>query len=123
MKIAALYVQPRGIYSTPDLVPGVQMELWDEARDARTYAGPWPVVAHPPCARWCLLAAFVESRHPHLRKGDDGGTFAAALGAVRRWGGVLEHPAYSHAWPAHDLLRRLGGGSGVPRFAADTSPP
>lgn len=33
------------------------------------------------------------------QKGDDGGCFAAALSAVRRVGGVLEHPWGSHAWP------------------------
>lgn len=49
--IAALYVDPNGVYSgLPDV------EVWDEARDARTYAGPWLVVAHPPCARWGSLA-------------------------------------------------------------------
>ena len=35
--------------------------------------------------------------------GDDGGCFAAALEAVRRWGGVLEHPAHSKLWDALDL--------------------
>ena len=45
--IAALYVQRGGVYF--DLA-GV--DPWDEQRDARRYAGPWPVVAHPPCARW-----------------------------------------------------------------------
>lgn len=30
--------------------------------------------------------------------GDDNGCFEAALRAVRRWGGVLEHPEGSHAW-------------------------
>jgi hypothetical protein len=45
--IAALYVQTGGCYSGLDGV-----DLWDEARDARGYAGPWPVVAHPPCERW-----------------------------------------------------------------------
>lgn len=36
---------------------------------------------------------------PHqFRKGEDQGCFAAALTAVRNYGGVLEHPAYSHAW-------------------------
>lgn len=45
--IAALYVLPDGPYAG---LEGV--EVWDEARDARTYAGPWPVVAHPPCQRW-----------------------------------------------------------------------
>ncbi len=31
------------------------------------------------------------------------GCFAAALQAVRRWGGVLEHPAFSLAWKAFEL--------------------
>jgi hypothetical protein len=35
--------------------------------------------------------------------GDDGGCFEAALTAVRRWGGVLEHPAYSLAWFVYEL--------------------
>jgi hypothetical protein len=95
--VAALYVDPRGCYAS---APGV--ELWDEARDARGYDGPHPVVAHPPCTRWCRLAGLVEARWGH-RKGDDGGTFAAALASVRRWGGVLEHPAWTDAWAAHDL--------------------
>ncbi len=44
-------------------------------------------------------------------KGDDGGCFAAALAAVRRWGGVLEHPAASAAWDAFGLAKpyRSGG--------------
>ncbi len=45
--IAALFVETGGAYFS---VPGV--DPWDEARDARTYAGPHPVVAHPPCERW-----------------------------------------------------------------------
>jgi hypothetical protein len=97
--VAALYVQTGGVYfGLPDV------DLWDEARDARNYAGPWPVVAHPPCARWCALAKFVEKVYEHV-VGDDGGTFAHALDCVRRFGGVLEHPAFSIAWPAHGLPR------------------
>ena len=96
--VAALYVESGGVY---DGIEGV--ESWGlPDRDARTYAGPWPVVAHPPCARWCQLAAVVEARWGHKR-GDDGGCFAAALAAVRAWGGVLEHPAYSAAWDTFDL--------------------
>jgi hypothetical protein len=43
--------------------------------------------------------------------GDDGGCFAAALAAVRHWGGVLEHPEASHAWARFGLLAppRSGG--------------
>lgn len=95
--VAALYVQTGGAYfGLPDVDP------WDEARDARLYPGPYPVVAHPPCSRWCRLAGLVEARWGH-KKGDDGGCFAAALASVRAHGGVLEHPAYSDAWPAFDL--------------------
>jgi hypothetical protein len=97
LTVAALYVATGGCYfGLPDVDP------WDEKRDARAYAGPWPVVAHPPCARWCRLAGLVEARWGHKR-GDDGGCFKAALASVRRWGGILEHPAYSDAWAAFDL--------------------
>ncbi len=103
--IAALFVEKGGCYyGLPDVDP------WDEKRDARGYQGPWPVVAHPPCSRWCRLAGLVEARWGHKR-GEDGGCFDAALAAVRRWGGVLEHPAYSGAWKAFNLPRpdRAGG--------------
>ncbi len=79
-------------------------KLWDEARDARRYAGPWPVVAHPPCERWGLLSQVNESRWGTPR-GDDGGCFEAALEAVRRFGGVLEHPAHSLAFFRFGLPR------------------
>ena len=102
--IAALYVQTGGSYYG---LEGV--DPWDEARDARQYAGPWPVVAHPPCSRWCRLAGLVEARWGHKR-GDDGECFAAALASVRQWGGVLEHPAYSDAWGTFDLPVPMRGG-------------
>lgn len=101
--IAALYVEQNGIYAgLPDV------ELWDEARDARSYSGPHPVVAHPPCSRWCALSGLVEHRYGYKR-GDDGGCFASALAAVRRFGGVLEHPAYTLAWKAYGLPRPKRG--------------
>lgn len=91
--IAALYVETGGCYfGLPDVDP------WDEARDARKYAGPWPVVAHPPCQRWGRFW-HGSTRKPHqYQLGADGGCFAAALASVRQWGGVLEHPADSKAW-------------------------
>ena len=102
--VAALYVQPTGIYSR---IPGV--DLWPEGRDARTYAGPLPVVAHPPCDRWSRLA-HIHKHRPGKGMGDDGGCFAAALAAVERWGGALEHPAGSAAWPAFGLPEPAEGG-------------
>jgi hypothetical protein len=95
--IAALFVRRNGVYcGIPDVDP------WPEDRDARLYPGPHPAVAHPPCARWCRLAGLVEARWGH-RRGDDSGCFASALASVRRWGGVLEHPAYSDAWATFAL--------------------
>lgn len=96
--IAALFVQPGGCYfGLPNVDP------WDELRDARTYPGPYRVVAHPPCERWGRYWSGGPSARVRRQKGDDGGCFAAALASVRRWGGVLEHPEASHAWRAHGL--------------------
>lgn len=99
--VAALFVDPKGVYAD---LPGV--ELWDETRDARLYEGPYPVVAHPPCARWSRLAGFVEYVHGYKR-GDDAGCFDAALRAVRMFGGVLEHPAYTKAFDHYGLPEPL----------------
>ncbi len=102
--VAALYVLPDGPYA----LAGV--DLWDKRRDARRYAGPSPVVAHPPCERWSY-AARGGSRYATKQLGDDGGCFAAALASVRQWGGVLEHPANSKAWEHFGLgAPRVSGG-------------
>jgi hypothetical protein len=105
--IAALYVETGGCYFG---LPGV--DPWDEARDARRYAGPHPVVAHPPCQRWGAMANvnFARWGGEHNRPGNDGGCFASALAAVRRWGGVLEHPAKSRAWQRFGLTKPTGTG-------------
>ena len=98
MVVAALYVQSSGCYFEIDGV-----DPWDEARDARAYPGPYPVVAHPPCQRWGKMWAgspkVIADTGVRKKKGDDGGCFKAALEAVREWGGVIEHPWGSHAWP------------------------
>ncbi|GJE29778.1 hypothetical protein [Methylobacterium organophilum] len=109
--VAALFVDPAGCYAGLDGV-----ETWGEERDARGYAGPYPLVAHPPCQRWGRFW-HGSTRKPHQHQlGDDGGCFAAALAAVRRWGGVLEHPADSRAWGPDffDLFRPPRAGGWVP---------
>ena len=102
--IAVLYCEPGGIYYNPRWGP---LDLWDKERDARRYEGGLPVVAHPPCARWCLMAPLVESIYGY-RAYEDDGMFAAALRAVRRYGGVLEHPAHTKAWLMHGLALPYG---------------
>lgn len=84
--VVALYVDPRGPY------PKLLTEWYDEKRDARTYGGPWPVIAHPSCGPWGRLR--------HLYRGGEGSRELAliAVEQVRRWGGVLEHPRYSQLW-------------------------
>src|ERR1017187_151937 len=100
MGIAALFVETEGYYfGLPDVEP------WDEGSDARLYDGPHPVVAHPPCQRWGRFW-HGSTRKPHrYALGADDGCFVSALASVRRWGGVLEHCADSHAWKAFGLNR------------------
>lgn len=105
--IAALFVDPNGPYvARPNVDP------WTKERDARLYVGPHPVIAHPPCHLWTNLTGVNYRRYggAHNRPGNDGGCFAAAVEAVRHFGGVLEHPAGSYAWPTFLLPRPEGLG-------------
>lgn len=114
--IAALYVETDGCYAD---IPGVDAWSGSDAadgstlihRDARLYNGPHSTVSHPPCKRWGRFW-HGSTRKPHQFKlGDDGGCFESALTNARRYGGVIEHPADSHAW-AHFGLRCPKRGEG-----------
>jgi hypothetical protein len=80
-RVVGIYVDPRGPY------PALLDEWYDERRDARSYVGCKPVVAHPPCGPWGKLR--------HMSKHDDPACGPHAVEVVRRVGGALEHPAES----------------------------
>lgn len=100
--IAALFVESNGCYFN---LNGV--DAWDVQRDARNYMGPYPVVAHPPCQLWGKFAIVNYKRWggEHNRPGNDNGCFKSALDNVRKFGGVLEHPAFSYAWGQYEIAK------------------
>ncbi len=92
MTVAVLFARADSIYKTlPDV------EVYDMERDARTYDGPWPVVAHPPCRAWGRLRGFAAPRP------DERNLARLAVALVREFGGVLEHPEESTLWSAQRL--------------------
>jgi hypothetical protein len=76
-------------------LPGV--DVYDMERDARTFDGPAPVVAHPPCRGWGRLRQFAKPR------ADERNLARLAVALVREFGGVLEHPEESTLWGAQRL--------------------
>ena len=92
--VAALYVERGGPYFK--LLPSTR--CWHAWRDARKYGGPHPIVAHPPCGPWGRLKGLCTKQDPELGR--------IAVGQVRRFGGVLEHPAHSGLWRDQRLPRQ-----------------
>lgn len=87
-EVAVLFARKDSIYKT---MPGV--DVYDIDRDARTWPGGCPLVAHPPCRAWGAFSMFAKPR-------DDERALAPwAIAQIRRFGGVLEHPAGSKLWP------------------------
>lgn len=88
MTVAVLFARADSIYKT---LP--ECDVFDAERDARTYAGTNPIVAHPPCRAWGAFAMFAKPR-------DDEKALAPwAIEQIRKNGGVLEHPNASKLWP------------------------
>lgn len=85
--IAVLFARADSIYKQIEFC-----DVYDIERDARTYTGNLPVVAHPPCRAWGRLRHFANPRH------DEKELAFFAVEMVRKFGGVLEHPESSTLW-------------------------
>lgn len=97
-----MYVSGTGPYASDP-----RCDAWTAGRDAKTYAGPLPVVAHPPCGPWSRLNFLCRKQDPTCGP--------RAVEQVRAFGGVLEHPANSKLfrhcrlpWPG-ELPDEFGG--------------
>jgi hypothetical protein len=88
--VAVLCVTPRSHYKK---IPGC--DCYDAKRDAWTYRGGLPVIAHPPCRSWGCLRSFVRDDCESERA-----LAAWCVAQVQTWGGVLEHPVASRLFPA-----------------------
>ena len=85
--VAALYVDPHGIYLG---MPGVSM--WTYRRNAKLYDGPDPVIAHPPCGPWSRLKFLCTKQDPTCGP--------RAVDQVQKWGGRPRAPERQHALEA-----------------------
>lgn len=90
--VAVLFARGDSVYKT---IPGC--DVFDEARDARTWSGASPVIAHPPCRAWGRLRTFAKPA-PHEKA-----LAILAVHFIRQFGGVLEHPHASTLWPECSL--------------------
>lgn len=106
--VAVLFARSDSVYKT---LPGC--DVFDAERDARTFGGGAAVVAHPPCRAWGRLRAFAKPRP------DEKALAFFAIDAVRRNGGVLEHPEKSSLWAAAGLPLP---GAGLDAFGGWTMP-
>jgi hypothetical protein len=82
--IAVLFARKDSIYkSFPDC------DVYDIERDALTWPGGMPCIAHPPCRLWGKLRHFSTAPQSEKALGH------WAIKQVRQWGGIAEHPASS----------------------------
>lgn len=95
MNIAVLCANNRSIYNEIE-----NIDVYDRRRDARTFAGTAPVIAHPPCRSYSAFMRHWAKPEPGER---DLALFCAERVACN--GGVLEHPAHSR------FVRRFVGSS------------
>ncbi|MBT64710.1 MAG: hypothetical protein CML13_16045 [Puniceicoccaceae bacterium] len=92
--VAVLFAREDSYYKTLDAC-----DVYDKTRDALTFTGKAPIVAHPPCRGWGRLRK--QAKAPELEKCL---AFWAVM-KVRENGGVLEHPAQSSLFKQMALPR------------------
>jgi len=108
ISVAVLFVRRDSVYKS---MPGV--DAYDIDRGARTFPGPGPIIAHPPCRSWGSMRHWAKGSLEEHRLAP------WAVEQVRRWGGVLEHPAASSLWRACALPRPGQGPDAYGGFSLD----
>lgn len=91
-EVAILFARKDSIYKA---LPGC--DVYDIDRNAMTFPGGLPIVAHPPCRAWGRLRHFAKPRPGEKELA------LWAIDQIRTWGGVLEHPATSTLWHEKNL--------------------
>jgi len=74
------------------------VDVYDKQRDARTWPGGTPIVAHPPCRAWSAHCS--HQAKPETGEKDLG---LWCVEQVIKHGGILEQPAHSRLWKAANL--------------------
>lgn len=88
-RVACLWVEEASVYH------GIEgCDCWPASRDAFTFTGPGPIIAHPPCGPW---GKFRWKSKESLDHG------IRAMEYVHRFGGVVEHPVGSRLFLEHGL--------------------
>jgi hypothetical protein len=90
--VAVLFARSDSVYKLDK-----SLDVYDIDRDARTWPGGCPVVAHPPCRAWGGLSHMAKPRH------DEKDLARFAVRKIREFGGVLEHPKKSKLWADQQL--------------------
>jgi hypothetical protein len=85
-RVAVLCASKNSIYNA---IPGVV--VYDQDRDAFSFPGGMPVVAHPPCRAW---SAYTRHQAKPTPTEKELGLWCAVT--LLQCGGVLEQPAHSH---------------------------
>jgi hypothetical protein len=86
IRVAALFTHIRGPYARI-----ANVDSWPIF--AQAYAGPYPVVCHPPCGPW--------GKFKWRCKHEDKTLGILAIDHVHRWGGVVEQPLGSTLFRDH----------------------
>lgn len=86
-KVAVLFARKDSIYKEFE-----QCDVYDIERNALTFSGGIPIIAHPPCRSWGKFKQFSNGDHKEKQLA------IWAVRQIRKYGGVLEHPETSSLW-------------------------
>ena len=82
--VTVLFVSDKSYYLRDN-----RFDCWTKNRDALQYEGSSPVIVHPPCRLWGRLRALSTADIKEKKLAVN------SVYYIRKFGGVLEHPAGS----------------------------